>query len=393
MKMGQSSSEGSQRPFQITGRLLTRIVQSLALLGWVAAGSPLAQFSSCVLVAVLLAEGLWWLGGRIPWPNEWNRNYARWALVLIPMGPLGIFIVFNGNVRGYCCPVKSPTPTIESSPTSTSPPKITITPSATETITATPTASATVTPTPSVTPTVTPYPSATPVAWIYDRFDDGCLSVYQWTSKSLGIEPVDPTPVVYGNCYRFGKEDKHRHLIETTALKVTDLKNAEGGINSRWPSCEIREVQLEIDLFKFAGKSSSWLGLVVPHPEGGNNKAIGIWISAKRVVGEDTIKVISTRGWIGSQTTATQEVLADDVPLDTPIVLGIRFTGEEAQVLVGNIDAHEAEPIEAIEFPSYFSIVYKSQPGSELTFRISEVRVEPASFTSGCMLPTLTPIP
>jgi hypothetical protein len=168
--------------------------------------------------------------------------------------------------------------------------------------------------------------------------------------------------------------------------------DGKGGIVSYWPSCQVREVQLVISDYSFRGISDSWLGLIVPHPEAGQ-KPLSIWISSRESFGESFIKIVHTRQGTGDQTAQTINVLSDFVPKDIPIILGIRFTGEDVIISAGNVPGSRVVKIPAKMFPHYFVISYKVEPGSELLFKIDEVRVIPRAYTSDCDLPTVTPSP
>lgn len=203
----------------------------------------------------------------------------------------------------------------------------------------------------------------------------------------------NPTPIIRGYCFDFSYPDTIRHLAETKTHLVLNLsKDSLGGLVSYWPSCQVREVQLVISDYSFRGTSDSWLGLVVPHPETGQ-KPLSIWISSRESLGESLTKIILTRQGTGDQTAQTVDVLSDFVPKDMPIILGIRFTGEDVIISAGNVPGSKVFEFPALNFPHYFVISYSVSPGSELSFKIDEVRAIPRAFTSDCDLPTVTPSP
>jgi hypothetical protein len=247
-------------------------------------------------------------------------------------------------------------------------------------------------PSPSVSPP-TPYPSATPLGWIYDNFDDTCISIEKWFPRGHGAGAAEPTPIVRGSCFDFRPPDRIHHMLESNAnLIIPSVGQADDGLISYWPRCQARAVQLVVSSYSYEGDTHGWVGLVVPHPQRGN-AAIAVWISSRHVLGEVETRVITTRGWVGSQLSTTAQELLSQFQGDQEIVLGIAFDGEYAHVSVGNIESLEVPPIPAVGFQNYFSIAYAVTPNSELYARIAEIRVVPVTFTSWCTLPRTTPAP
>jgi hypothetical protein len=241
--------------------------------------------------------------------------------------------------------------------------------------------------------TITPFPSATAISGIYDAFDDACISWHHWSPIEAMPNPPEPTPIIRGDCYDFGPPDDTRDFEETTSRLVLRTEGeAQGGLVSYWPRCQVREIQLVVSSYSFVGVSHGWVGLVVPNPEP-RQPPIGIWISSRTALGSTSTKVISTRTGNGSQTTPTARILVEELGEAQEVVLGIRFSGEEVVASAGNIPTHGIEAIPATGFPYHFTVAYYVAPGSELTAEIEEVRVVPLAATSACVLPTTTPAP
>ena len=229
-------------------------------------------------------------------------------------------------------------------------------------------------------------PPATPLGWIYDSFDDACISVGKWFPMGQGTDGAEPTPIVRGDCFDFGPPDPIRHMVETGAdLIIPAVRDADDGLISYWPQCQAREIQLVVSDYSYEGNTHGWVGLVVPHPEG-SEPVIAVWISSRSIMGRVRTQVIATRGWVGSQASSTAQVLVADLPQHQEVVLGVAFDGEYARVLVGNVESTQLPPIPAVGFPYSFGIVYAVTPDSELSARIAEVRVTPLALTSWCSL-------
>jgi len=245
----------------------------------------------------------------------------------------------------------------------------------------------------SPTSTRTPFPSSTPLAWVYDNFDDSCISNERWYPQEIHLGGRDPTPVIRGDCFDFGPPDRLRQLTElNSGLHIPLVEDANEGLISYWPTCAAKEIQLVIPAYKFAGVSNAWLGLVVPNPTAGQ-KPIGVWVSSRFASSTAVTKIITTRNWAGSQTSSTAQDVTSELPEGLEVVLGIRFEGDKAYVSVGNLPSNELPPIEALGFPTYFAIVYSVGPGSELSAEVGEIRVVPVAQTSKCRLPAVTPGP
>ncbi len=128
--------------------------------------------------------------------------------------------------------------------------------------------------------------------------------------------------------------------------------------------------------------------MVAHHPQRGESP-IAVWLTGRVSSGLTYLEITTTRGWSGSPDIQGKHVLVRNIDEPANIILAVRFDGRFAYSEVGNLKYDPLETtISATGYPSVFSIVYNVSPTAKLTVYLDEVRLEPATVSPRCTLPS-----